>query len=164
MDYTALSAYAGVGAAIGQTVAAIAVVVSLVYLARQLRDNTRAMHGAAYHANVANTIAVVTPLCTDPSYSSFIQQSLRDPSSLSADDQFRFHCAMLIYARHFDNLLYQHRLGSLEAGQWKGYAETLDGWLRYPGFRTWFEKNSHAVSEELRTYVIRKVAGEPISH
>lgn len=164
MDYTALTAYASIGAAIGQAVAALAVVVSLIYLAQQLRDNTRAMHGAAYHANVANTIAIITPLYTDPQCSSFVHQALRNPSSLSPDDQFRLHCAMLIYARHFDNLLYQHRLGSLEASQWKGYGATLDAWLRFPGFRNWFEKNGQVVSDELRALISQKIAGEPVTH
>lgn len=158
MDYTALSAYAGVAAAIGQVVAAIVVIVSLMYLARQLRDNTKAMLAAAYHANVANTVAIITPLVTDPEYARFVQQCMKDPSSVSELDQFRWHSRLLMSFRHYDNLFYQYRLGCLEEGQWKGYEATLDGWLQYPGYRSWFEKNKQIVSEDLRVLVSAKIA------
>ena len=58
MDLTALSAYSSLAAAIGQVASAVAVVISLVYLALQLRHNTQAVQAQTYLSVQTNTISL----------------------------------------------------------------------------------------------------------
>lgn len=158
MDYTAMTAYASVAGAVGGIIAGIALIVTLIYIARDLRHNAQATHAAMYQANVANTIAILTPIVTNPEVAASALQGLNDTSQGSEVDQFRQHCARLMTVRHYDNLLYQYNLGTLEKSQWDGYAHTLDSWLQRPGYRGWFEKNGHFFSDELRAWVDARLA------
>jgi hypothetical protein len=158
MDYNAVSAYANVAAAFGQILGALAVVVSLLYLARQVRDNTRTQHGAAYHANIANSIAMATSICTHPELADLLERAQRNPSLLSAQEKLRWHVYMIMIFRHYDNLHYQHRLGSLETELWSASEKTLDHWFTHPGWRAWFESNQGLISARFRAVCLERLA------
>ena len=77
--------------------------------------------------------------------------------------------------RHFGNLVYQYRVGSLDRQMWEAYRRTLKEHLRTPAWRTWFEANSHIFSTSLIEQVDKAVreldeeargtgepAGEPV--
>jgi len=134
MSYEAVSAWASVAAAVGQVLGAIAVVVSLAYLARQVKENTRAAHTASYQAMVTNSLQIMSAVCTHPEFAALVDRFFREPASVTEPaDLFRCHTFMLLSFRHFENTYYQYRVGTLEAVQWKTYEGALDHWLQFPG-------------------------------
>lgn len=158
MDYTAMTAYATVAGAIGGVIGAIALIGTLMYIARELRDSARATHAAAYLGNITNAIAMLSPIVASPDVAAFYLRHGRDPSSGTDVDRLRWHCAMQINFMQFDQILYQHNLGTLENTLWSRFSLQMENSLRTPGFREWYERHGHLLSDDLRAVVNSKLA------
>jgi hypothetical protein len=76
--------------AIGELIGAIAVFVTLVYLAIQLRQNTKALKSATFQ-NVSSAMACnVEVLATAPNVSPFMLKAQPGLSSLNDEERVRF--------------------------------------------------------------------------
>ena len=150
MDLAALSAYSTFAAAIGQGVSAVAVVVSLTYLALQLRHNTRAVQAQTFIAILANNISVASTIFLHPEFAELLNNGLSNRSSQSPTDALRWNVYLRTMFRQFDNVYHQSQAGALETDVWPGYEQIMMSWLRYPGCFRWFEENSHFFSASLQ--------------
>jgi hypothetical protein len=132
--------------AIGELVGAIAVVASLIYLAIQVRQNTRQIalslessRLAAFEQNVEAGNRARELLIADPSVTELFLKGLRAYRSLPRTDRFR--CNML-----FRNLLSAIQGGYIrqctlggDPEQFEGTSKLLDSLLENPGIRQWLE-------------------------
>lgn len=81
---------------IGDFVGGVAVVVTLIYLAVQIRQNTRQVHQSVELARAASVKAAnaVEPsllaIAQDPELARIFREGLTDYSSVKGDDQLRF--------------------------------------------------------------------------
>lgn len=153
MDLMSVSAWAAVAAAIGQIAAAIAVVITVLYLARQIRVNTQAVRVASYQGDVTNSISLTGAVFLHPEFADFFFRAQRDPTALTAVESVRWHCFMLSVFRHYEGLLLQSREGTIDADLWRGYEGALSNWLRGPGWSEWFHKNAGSFSTALQNLV-----------
>ena len=119
---------------IGEFVGAIAVVVSLIYLARQTIHNTRSVQAASFNAMVQNSIRLLEHSFRDSEFATFYERAERDPEALSPDEKIRWDSYMTSVFRHFGNLIYQQRVGALDDQMWEAYRETLKQHLRVPSW------------------------------
>jgi len=91
--------------AIGEILSAVAVIVTLVYLAIQIRDSARASRSAAVTDATTAMQAFYQELGSNPQTSRVFLTALRDPDSLSQEDQFQYlmimHSAFLGFQRSF---------------------------------------------------------------
>lgn len=76
--------------ALGEIVGAVAVVVTLVYLAVQTRQNTEAVRHAFTRGVMEDANAWRFKIVEDPAVSELFRTGLRDPESLDANDRYRF--------------------------------------------------------------------------
>ena len=75
---------------IGEFIAAIAVVLSLIYLAVQIRQNTRSVRMASHYAVMSEFRTNIRVLTQDPELASAYQAGLEHPDQLSDTDRARF--------------------------------------------------------------------------
>lgn len=136
-----------------QIVGSIAIVVSLVYLAAQVRQNTRATQSATYQSVVSKSLEILTPMYSEDGNVELWLRATAAEADLSPVEQMRFHFLMLAVFRHFDNLHYQHKHGAIESEQWQGYAHLLDGYLALPGVAAWWASNSAGFSASFKRQV-----------
>ena len=83
MDINTLAAW-------GEFLGGIAVVVSLVYLASQIRQNSRLLKNSTAATMGDADLAMGSLLAADPKLSVILAKGLEDPESLSAEDRLRF--------------------------------------------------------------------------
>lgn len=76
--------------AVGEIVGALAVVVTLIYLAVQTRQNTEAVRHAFARGVMEDANAWRFKIVEDPAVSELFRNGLRDPASLDANDRYRF--------------------------------------------------------------------------
>jgi len=78
----------------GEILGAIAVVVTLVYLSRQVRQNTTGLRASAYQTWVAASTAHFSAALASETLGRTIMQGLEDPAGLTEDNwlQFAFWC------------------------------------------------------------------------
>lgn len=138
---------------IAAIVSSVAVVVSLIYASVQLRHNTRALMATTYNAVTANSLALLSPMTGSPELSEFLHRAHAKPDTLTPAERMRFAAVMLTVFRHWDNLYYQFRSGTLDREMWKVYERTLARWLANEAWATWFRENADTCSESLRDLV-----------
>ena len=138
---------------IGEFIGAIAVVVSLIYLARQTIHNTRSVQAASFNSMVQNSIRLLEHSFRDSEFASFYERAERDPDALSPDEKVRWDSYMTSVFRHFGNLIYQHRVGALDDQMRQAYRETLKEHHRVPAWRVWYRRHSRIFSVSLTKQV-----------
>src|SRR5690606_22231432 len=106
---------------IGEFVGALGVVISLVYLARQMRQNTLSVRAASFNSMIQNSIRLLEHSFRDPEFSAFLARAEADPDTLTPEERLRWDSYMTAVYRHFGNLVYQFRVGALDEQMWEAY-------------------------------------------
>lgn len=75
---------------IGELIAAVATVATLLYLARQLRANTAAVQGDSRRAHRATSTAVNMAIASDPEVAALLNAGLRDFAGLPPEQHTQF--------------------------------------------------------------------------
>jgi hypothetical protein len=134
--------------AIAETLGAVGVIASLVYLAGQIRhsreqmkQNTRAMQAGTYQEfQKAATESFRWPI-ENPDNRRVIRMGMEDYEQLAGDDAFLFYFWVSEILHNFENALYQHRVGLLEEGRWQAQRLSLLATLRYVGVTQWWNSD-----------------------
>jgi len=134
---------------LGEFMGALGVIVSLVYLARQMHQNTTSVRAASFNSMVENSLRLLEHTFIDSEFASFLHKAETDPSALSPEERVRWDSYMTAVYRHFGNLVYQHRVGALDQEMWESYERTLGLRLRMPSWRVWFQENKGLFSTSL---------------
>ena len=143
---------------LGEFVGAIGVVVSLVYLARQMIQNTTSVRAASFNSMVQNSIRLLEHAFRDSEFAAFLARAERDPEELSAEDRVRWDAYMTAVYRHFGNLAYASRVGTLDREMWEAYRATLKDHLRTPSWGVWYHAHQHIFSVSLTELVENALA------
>jgi hypothetical protein len=145
---------------LGEFVSAVAVVVSLVYLAIQVRQNTRAMRVSSHHATKTAYNTLHVAFGSDPVVSSLLDRGTEDYSQLNREERFRY--AMLMRASfglHSDMFLQlQERL--LSDDEWAIQSRSIARALAPPGARAWWERDAEIFPDAFRQEVARILTAE----
>lgn len=134
---------------LGEFVGAIGVVISLVYLGRQLVQNTQSVRAASFNSMVQNSIRLSEHAFRDSEFAAFLSRAERDPDSLSQEERVRWDNYMNAVWRHFGNLQYAHRVGTLDHQMWAAYQATLKDHLRTRSWADWFLEHRELFSTAL---------------
>jgi hypothetical protein len=134
---------------LGEFVGAIGVVISLVYLGRQLVQNTQSVRAASFNSMVENSIRLLEHAFRDSEFADFLARAERDPKGLTAAERVRWDAYMTAVYRHFGNLQYAHRVGTLDHQMWTAYKATLKDHLQVPSWAGWFHEHRHLFSSAL---------------
>jgi len=134
---------------IGEFVGAIGVVVSLVYLSLQLRQNTSSVRASSFNSMIQNSIRLLEHAFRDSEFAAFLARAEADPSNLNEGERLRWDSYMTAVFRHFGNLVYQNRVGALDRQMWQSYRRDLKEHLRSPHWVQWFRDHRVVFSESL---------------
>ncbi len=139
--------------AIGELVGGVAVIATLVYLAIQVRHGTRAARSAAYQAAVTSVAEFTRLVGSDPATAALFHNGLQDPSRLADDQRIQWAFLFTSAVRNFENLHYQHEIGSLDEAIWGPWAARIRGIFRTPGARAWWTEQRPAYSSAFQAFV-----------
>jgi hypothetical protein len=121
---------------LGEFVGALGVVISLIYLARQMSLNTTSIRAASFNSMTENSIRLLEHSFRDGNFAEFLHRAEQNPSSLSPNELVRWDAYMTAVYRHFGNLVYQYRVGVLDQQMWQSYRDTLKQHLRTASWQT----------------------------
>jgi len=123
---------------IGEFVAAIAVVVSIFYLAMQMRQNTASVRATAYQTWLTSKQDVYS-FTRDPNFSQIIGPAMADSRNLNEETwvTFGLFCQSWMNIGQAVNLLYEKR--AIDRSIWEIEMRGLAAGFRFPGFRQWWE-------------------------
>jgi len=128
MDWNALSA-------IADLVAAVAVVVSLIYLAVQVRDNSRAARLASMQSALLATQNVAKLPAQNRDLARILRIGLAAPGDLDEDQLQQLRYYVLNIVRVHEDMFVHHRAGVIDDETWNARIASLKTILSTPGGR-----------------------------
>jgi hypothetical protein len=139
--------------AIGQVVGAVAVVISLIYLAREVRRNTGATHLTAMRSMHDAYNHWIQLLAQYPDLNDLYNRGIHDFESLEGNDRGRFFVLMNGEFRNFEEIYHLKAKGHLEEDVWHGWEAAMRDTNGYPGVQAWWRLRSHRFSEGFVKFV-----------
>jgi len=139
--------------ALAQLIAAIGVIVSLFYLAAQIRQNTRSMRAVVVDSLAHSLVDLLGPQAYDPK--SMRAFSVVTENWHNATEEDRIRAVPFIFAtfKLFENAWFQQRQGTLDPQQWEGWDVYIRMYHHPPGVKTWWLMRRAAFAAGFRDYV-----------
>jgi len=97
----------------------VLIVASLIYVARQVRQNTELLRSNSRQALLANDHSAVQISMENVD----LLEKLTRPEKLSFQDQWRFSCIWIMDMRNREHEYFQYKAGVLDEETWKSYRE-----------------------------------------
>lgn len=139
--------------ALTEIIGCAAVVISLLFVAHDLRQNTRAMQAANY-IKVNDTLIENTVVLTgdQPGGAVFIE-AMNGLSGLDLQDYYHFHLVALGMLRRYETLFVQESMGLMEGWSTEGFKNSLIGLLSHKGIQEWWAGSEKLFSPDFSAYV-----------
>jgi len=127
--------------AIGEIAGTIAVVVTLVYFAMQLRQYDTGLRSATFHTTMQefNQINVAQ---LDPTLADLFDRGTNDLGSLTSTENYQFVWIVRVYVNIWENMYQQYLQGACPESYWLPYARQAKVLLATPGGRAFRKGNS----------------------
>ena len=122
---------------IGEFVGAIAVLVTLLYLAVQIRQSSATTRAHIRQSLAESQIQYINLRATDP----FLRGALRKMfagQELDEDEAFGLRVHAVAGLRMFENYFAQNTLGTMDPEDWRAMRVVLKGHCRFPAYREAF--------------------------
>ena len=136
----------------GQLIASLGVIVSLFYVAAQVRQNTRSARAVVVDS-LARSMHDLAIQMAQNDQLLMTASMLKDWSSASEMERARYASFMLGYFKLFENGWFKMRQGTLEAEQWEGYDAFLRSVWMVPTVKTWWSMRRTFFAPGFRNYV-----------
>lgn len=128
--------------AVGEIVGALAVVVTLVYLVKQIQQNTAAVATATYESTMSGFNDINVVVASNPELASLLDKGTQNPDALNAEEVTQFNFLLRCYANQWWKLFKLHQRGSLSEDDWSVFAREAAQFLDQPGCRPFRAKNA----------------------
>ena len=138
--------------AIGQIVGAIAVVISLIYLAREIRRNARTER----IASLDSLNSWLREVAEHPHLGELYYHGIHDFESLQNGDLVRFSMLMDQLFYIYQEMYYQQLEGNLAPHVWGMLEAPMGDINAYPGVQAWWRSRSHWFPEDFAKHVTQR--------
>lgn len=152
MDWNAIGA-------IGELAGAVAVVITLLFLARQLRENTKSTNAAAHSDRTHRNIMLT--LWAGEHGVGLIRQKLEGGEEISDAENDILFCHDLAALRHFEDMHYQRGLGITDDETWAANLSGLSHRSSGKGFAQMYERGKFGLRASFRDLIEEKLPATP---
>ncbi|HEY5622154.1 MAG TPA: hypothetical protein VIV14_00225 [Gammaproteobacteria bacterium] len=119
---------------IAEIVSAIAVVLSLIFVGLQIRDNTLATEAAMYQDSVAYDLGNLRVFGASPQNARVLYTFWNEPDNLDDDEWLQGRTLFTAAIRHAENLYVQYQAGMLSDEAWATREPLIRAFALSPGF------------------------------
>ncbi len=144
--------------AISQLVAALGVILSLIFLAIQLRQNTKAVQSSAIQ-NLVESLSNNAQANVENEY--LVPLMLRANAgieTLSEEERVRLHFWFVMAVRRFEGVYFQRRLGFVDAAVTEGFERSHISILASKSGRAWWSTAKEAFASGFISYVDERLS------
>ena len=150
--------------AIGEVVGALAVFITLGYLAVQIRQNTKAVRATALDSGVNSVNAVRVAMFENAEVASFYIRGLENPDKLPPEERVRFRILLHTIFWAVWNLYAQSAHGGLSRTPWTAQVPLIVRILDTPGGAWFWDDYRMEFDEVFRQEVERIMKEHEASH
>ncbi len=134
---------------LAQIIAALGVVVSLVYLALQIRSNTKVTGAQARHA-ISEFVLRISIFQAE--HADRITK-LRTGVELTEGDRHFQYWSHVQFLLHAETYFHHHELRLMPDEHWRGYARFMTRYIESPGFKNVWDDIGPAFSEDFARWI-----------
>ena len=148
--------------AISEFVGAIAVVVTLVYLAIQVRQNTSALRSTATQGAHDQTAALYDLVSSDATLADIFVRGMTSPDELTSIETAQFFSLSMAFMFRYQNWYLQTRSGLIEKELLESWSRVLRQLSGTPGYQRFWQQRAHIFADDFVRYLEREVlSSEP---
>jgi len=139
--------------AIGEVLGAGAVVVSLVYVGIQIRQNTAEMRNVSTQTFIAHRSDANFYIANNTELAKLMSTAGQDYEQLDPHQQFQFKAYCFAFYNQFDFAFHQFRSGRLEEKFWRRMESEIPATFALPGVAAWWEQDKVRYTPEFVEFV-----------
>jgi len=144
--------------AIGQMIGALGVIISLIYLALQVRADARARRSATVHQLTQAFSDSLNAIANNADLARLIFKALTSDKALVGAELLQFETLLAGVFRLYEDSFFQYEARHLDARIWRGFSRRLGLILTYPATRTWWAGTKDDYSPEFQALIAAKLA------
>jgi hypothetical protein len=138
---------------LAQVIGAMAVVVSLIYVALQIRQNTAAIRSATAQSVHEHFASWYHLLASDAALAQVVIDGLKDYHSLSEKDKARFVAVFMAFLSYSQNAFIKWQQGLFAPALWLGWEQLIMNLAGAPGGREFWKERAYLFGEDFRRHV-----------
>ena len=147
--------------AIGQLVAAVGVIPSLIYLAIQIKEQNKERRRAGINVLTAQWSDLVRSAQDSADFANVFLEGIRSFHDLDPAAKLRFSAFFTRFIRNCEGMYIYYRDGALEKALWGEVERTISDYFAYPGVKEWWATRKHWWTDEFRAVVEAIIAKNP---
>lgn len=149
-------------ASIGELVGAVGVIISLIYLAAQVRQNTAALRASSITRVTDRTAESMGMVATDPELAKLLGKGVAGDSPLEPDERIRFELLMGMWFTHWQGMHRQISVGAIDEELFNAWLPVIAFYARSPRVSDWLGSSRSALTPEFRAFLTQ--VAPPNSH
>jgi len=139
--------------AISSIVGTIAVTLTVVYLAIEIKRNTKATYSQTYQF-ATQALGDMAAFVGDTKEKARIYSiGMADPSKLDRDEYLQFAYLGISQFRRYENVFFQYRSGMIDDDFWFGHKDNLLWFFHRPGTQMWWKERRLGFSRSFREFL-----------
>jgi len=139
--------------AVGELIGGLGVIVTLLYLAVQVRHYTAEMRSAASESVAENLREWLLPMIRDPEVSRIFREGAEGWEHFGPDEKARFFHIAFVWLKTIEAAHYQLIRGRLDPNVWKGWEAVVTSYLLGPGIQAYWCRRREGFSPLFQAYV-----------
>ena len=139
---------------IGEFIGGLAVIASLIYLALQIRQNTKSVRIQVEQAIKRDLVDLRRSVIENPEVADLLSKAISNFDSLSPAERIRMNMACANLIEHHQQLFFLRNEGLVH---WEGWEDPLRGYLELEPFRQWWSSGREILRPEFVEYVERHI-------
>jgi hypothetical protein len=143
--------------AVSETIGAIAVIITLVYLAIQIRQNTSTLKSGATQGAHDQSSQLYETLASDPDLGEIFARGLEAPDTLDQRETARFFAVLMSASFKLQNWYLQTRSGAIDEELFESWIKVTRQLSGLPGFRRFWSQRGHLFFPEFSKYLEEEV-------
>ena len=156
--------------ALGELIGGIAIIVSLLYVGTQIKQNTKAARAAASQAFISMHAEITLHISRTKDFRDIYWRGLGGLSALQGSETAAFGAWTIHTFRAWESFYYQWKEGVFEDQLWAGWQRQFGDLFGYPGIQEIWAIRRHQFSDEFCELVDKLIASEtstalyPVAH
>ena len=138
---------------LGDFIGGMGVIITVIYLAIQVKRNTESNQATAYQAVVASLSDWSMSLGLNENMTRIVAVGAADRNALNDGEKDQFNMVFTSLIRHFENVHFQHVSGAITKDQWEGWESRIRGTFASPGVSEFWKEQQLAFSPVFREFI-----------
>ena len=138
---------------LGEFISSVAVILSLVYLAIQVRQNTASIRTENFARALERVSTMQSVLFENGELARLQAQGVLDPSTLTREERLQLTWWLSEAFGAFEFMFHQAQSGALPNEVWSRWSATTAWWVSFPGVQAWWQARPTPFSQSFTSFV-----------